>query len=375
MTFAFQSYFLRRANCPGSTPGPRINKMSENNSTQKTTAKERISRFHDKYYKHLLIIPLLIFILSIIYMSTFYINNGDFIHKDISLTGGTTITIFSEINADELRTALSSKLESLSVREISDFITGEQKAVVIETKTESAEAKKILEDYLGFSLDKKNSSIEFTGAVLSRGFFNQLLLAVIIAFSLMGWVIFLIFGKSAKIKMLTGALVLINTFLSFGVFNQSIAIISSLVVLFFTLGVYFFYSIPSIAIILSAFADIFMTLVVLNLFGMQMSTAGIVALLMLIGYSVDTDILLTNKVLKNREESLNKNIFSSFKTGITMTLTAILSISVALLIVSSFSAVLTKIFAVILIGLGFDIINTWITNVSIIKWYVLKKGY
>jgi len=25
------------------------------------------------------------------------------------------------------------------------------------------------------------------------------------------------------------------------------------------------------------------------------------------------------------------------------------------------------------IGLMFDIVNTWITNVSIIKWYVLRK--
>jgi preprotein translocase subunit SecF len=104
-----------------------------------------------------------------------------------------------------------------------------------------------------------------------------------------------------------------------------------------------------------------------------MSTAGIIAFLMLIGYSVDTDILLTNRVLKRREGSLNRRIFSAFKTGITMTLTSLLAIITALLIVSSFSAVLTKIFTVLVIGLSFDLLNTWITNASIIKWYVKRK--
>jgi preprotein translocase subunit SecF len=94
---------------------------------------------------------------------------------------------------------------------------------------------------------------------------------------------------------------------------------------------------------------------------------------MLIGYSVDTDILLTNRVLKRREGSLNRRIFSAFKTGITMTLTSLLAIITALLIVSSFSPVLTKIFTVLVIGLSFDLLNTWITNASIIKWYVKRK--
>ncbi len=347
--------------------------MNENNPEPKTNLTQKIEKFHDKYYKHLLIIPILIFIFSVVYMVVFYSNTGDFIYKDISLTGGTTITLFSKIDLNELKSELSGKLDNFNVREISDFITGEQKAVIIETKSELNETKKVLEDYLGFSLNEENSSIEFTEAALSRGFFKQLLIAVLIAFSLMGWVIFLIFGKSTKIKIFMGLLVFTNIFLSFGTFNSTTAIFLSLVVLFFSLSIYFFYSIPSIAIILSAFADIFMTLSLLNFLGIEMSSAGIVALLMLIGYSVDTDILLTNKVLKSREDSLNQKIFSSFTTGITMTLTAIFSIATALFIVSSYSAVLTQIFVVLLIGLCFDIINTWITNVSILKWYVLKR--
>jgi len=123
---------------------------------------------------------------------------------------------------------------------------------------------------------------------------------------------------------------------------------------------------------LCAFTSILMTLAVIDIVGMQMSTAGIVAFLMLIGYSVDTDILLTTRLLK-RKESVNKALFSAFKTGTTMTITSIIAITTALIAVYSFESVLNQIFTILLIGLGFDLLNTWITNASIIKWYVDKK--
>jgi preprotein translocase subunit SecF len=131
--------------------------------------------------------------------------------------------------------------------------------------------------------------------------------------------------------------------------------------------------IPSLAVILAVCADILMTLVFVNLLGMKMSSAGIVAFLMLIGYSVDTDILLTTRILKRKEGSLNQRIFGAFKTGMTMTLTSMLAVAFALIVVKSFSIVLTQIFTILIIGLGFDLLNTWITNVSVLKWYVEKR--
>jgi len=295
---------------------------------EKTRFKTRVSRFHDKYYKHLLLIPALILLFFFVYMGIFYSNTGDFIHKDISLTGGTTITVaFANIDLDDLKENLTDRFDSFSVREISDLITREQIAVVIETTTEPEEAKQALEDYFGFELTDENSSTEFTGTALSKGFFRQLLIAVLLAFVFMALVVFIIFRNF----------------------------------------------VPSAAIIISAFADIFMTLTFLNILGIQMSTAGIMALLMLIGYSVDTDVLLTNRVLKRKEGTLNSRIYSAFSTGITMTLTSLLAVIAALLVVSSFSAILTKIFTVLIIGLCFDLLNTWITNVSILKWYVVNK--
>lgn len=293
--------------------------------------KSKFGEFHDKNYKLLLLIPICLLIFSFIYMVNFYSVNNDFIHKDISLTGGTSVTIYDEegkeIDSVKLVEDLSDKLENINIREIYDLISKEQKAVVIETTIEGEETKEILEEYLGYELNTENSSFEFTGSALSESFYQQLLIAILIAFVFMAIVVFILFRTI----------------------------------------------VPSSAVIISALADILMTLTCVNLLGMKLSTAGIVAFLMLIGYSVDTDVLLTNRILKRREETLNNRIFGAFKTGMTMTLTSIVAVGIALLVVQSFSVVLSQIFTILVIGLGFDLINTWITNVSILKLYMEKK--
>ena len=131
--------------------------------------------------------------------------------------------------------------------------------------------------------------------------------------------------------------------------------------------------IPSGAVILSAFADIIMTVVVVDMLGIQLSIAGVIAFLMLIGYSVDTDILLTSRVLKKKENSINERVYSAFKTGMTMTLTSLSAVFITLFIVKNSSEVLSQIFTILTIGLCFDMFNTWFTNASIIKWYAEKE--
>ncbi len=302
-------------------------KMEENQEKQKEKFSRKFEKFHDKNYKLLLIIPLTLLVLSLVYIGIFYSQNNDIIHKDISLTGGTSITIQGNIDALKLEQDLSEKLGEINTRKIYDLITQEQKAIVIETETDGEQALEILEEYLGYDLNEENSSFEFTGSALSENFYRQLLIAILFAFLFMSIVVFIIFRTI----------------------------------------------IPSLAVILCAFADILMTLALVDLLGIKMSAAGIVAFLMLIGYSVDTDILLTTRILKRRDNLLNTRIFKAFKTGITMTLTSLLAISFALIIVMSFSNILTQIFTILIIGLGFDILNTWVTNVSILKWYVEKK--
>ena len=297
-----------------------------NHQMNKENFKKKFIEFHDKNYKLLLLIPLIMILGSFIYLGSFYSQHHDFFYKDISLTGGTSVTINDgSINSENLKNAISDKLDDVNIRQISDLATQKQIAVIVETRSGQEQTKQVLESYLHYSLNEVNSSFEFTGSSLSSSFYNQLLIALLVAFVLMALVIFIQF----------------KTF------------------------------VPSMAVILSAFADILMPLVVVDMLGIKISSAGIVAFLMLIGYSVDTDILLTNKVLRREGKSLNRKIIESFKTGITMTLTAIASVVAALLIAGPYSSVLYQIFLIMMFGLIFDIFNTWLTNVSIIKWYVL----
>ncbi len=300
--------------------GAFIKNMEENQEPIK-------KNWHDKHYKTLLIIPIVLLLFSFIYMGVFYSQHNDFMLKDISLTGGTSITINENINIEDLTSFLQNKLEEVNIREISDLATGKKVAIVIETKTEAETAKTVLEDFLNYELTEENSSIEFTGSSLSTSFYKQLLIAILISFIFMSVVVFILF-KTA---------------------------------------------VPSGAVILSAFADILMTLVTVNILGIKMSSAGIIALLMLIGYSVDTDILLTNRLLRRHEGTTNERLFGAFKTGITMTMTSLVAVTVAFFIVKPFSSILSQIFIILIIGLIFDMINTWVTNTSILKWHLERK--
>ena len=304
-------------------------KQEEAKTEEQKEPKKRknIMEFHDKNYKLLLLIPLALLLFSFIYMSSFYSQNQDFIRKDISLKGGTSVTVNSELNIADLEQALSGKLEEVNTREIYDLVTREKIATIIETTSDAEQVRLVLEEYLGYELNEENSSFEFTGSTLSESFYRQLLIAILIAFLFMAIVVFVIFRTL----------------------------------------------VPSAAVIISAFADILMTLVVVNLLGIKVSSAGIIAILMLIGYSVDTDILLTTRILKRDDGSLNQRIIGAFKTGTTMTLTSLLAIIFAFIVVRSFSPVLSQIFTILIIGLSFDLLNTWITNASILKWHMKKK--
>ena len=132
--------------------------------------------------------------------------------------------------------------------------------------------------------------------------------------------------------------------------------------------------VPAVAVVLSAFADMVMTAAAMNIVGIPLSLGTLAALLMLIGYSVDSDILLTNRVLK-RQGKLNEKLTGAFRTGIIMTSTTLAAAS-AMFVIAWLGSVLIlmEISAVLLIGLVFDIMNTWMTNVGILKWYVLKGG-
>jgi preprotein translocase subunit SecF len=284
----------------------------------------------DKYYKLMMLGPILVLVLCLIYLGTFYSANHDFILKDVSLAGGTTITINSNSGVDftNLESKLSEKYTDINFKKLTDLRTGEALAFVIESPLQPNQLKADIQEIIGFELTADNSSVEFTGSALSGNFYKQLIMALAIAFVLMSCVIFFLF----------------RTF------------------------------IPSIAVIFAAFSDIIMPLAVIDYFGIKISAAGIAAFLMLIGYSVDTDILLTSRAIKTHEGTVNSRIYGAFKTGILMTSTALFAVLPAFFIVTGLPDSFRQIFLILALGLCADIINTWTTNAGIIKWYCEKKG-
>jgi preprotein translocase subunit SecF len=164
---------------------------------------------------------------------------------------------------------------------------------------------------------------------------------------------------------------------SFGKTLQSQAVIA-MIMSFIGMSIVVFLSfrtfVPSAAVVLSAFADMAMTAAAMNVIGIPLTLGTTAALLMLIGYSVDSDILLTNRVLK-RQGKLNDKLQGAFRTGIIMTSTTFAA-ATAMFLVSWFGQVLIirEISAVLLLGLVADVLNTWLTNAGILKWYVQKGG-
>jgi preprotein translocase subunit SecF len=141
--------------------------------------------------------------------------------------------------------------------------------------------------------------------------------------------------------------------------------------------------IPSFAVILSAFSDIMIAAAFMRVAGIELSLGTLAALLMLIGYSVDSDILLTNRVIKRRG-TVDEKVSKAMHTGITMTTTTLAALA-SMYIVSTFSylvipsftqiTLLSQISIVLIAGLFADMMNTWLLNTGILRWYAMKPEF
>ena len=127
--------------------------------------------------------------------------------------------------------------------------------------------------------------------------------------------------------------------------------------------------VPSVAVVASAFSDIVIPIAVMNLLGIQMSLGTVAALLMIIGYSVDSDILLNNSVLR-RTGDFYESVSRAMRTGVTMTLTSTAAMVVMAIVASLFGIDLLRNIGIILaVGLCADMMNTYLMNVSLLRWY------
>ncbi|MBW3004458.1 protein translocase subunit SecF [Candidatus Woesearchaeota archaeon] len=291
--------------------------------------KSKLIHIYDKRYKELMIFTIVLLFLAIGVLGYNYATTGEFVQKGVSLKGGITLTIptTTEIDTVALESDLHDKLPKadIEIRRLTE--AGMLKSIIIEASdTDEDQLKQAVIASHIIELNEDEYTIESMGSTLGASFFRQTIVAIILAFLAMGIVVLITFRSV----------------------------------------------IPSLFVILAATSDILCTLATVSLLGMKLTTAGVAAFLMLIGYSVDTDILLTSRVLKRKEGSVFDRILGSMKTGMTMSLTSFVAALLAYIFTSS--DVIKQIMIIIVIGLFFDMLNTWIQNTGILRWHLEKKA-
>jgi len=287
--------------------------------------KEKAIKFYDKHYKILLALALAISVVCAGVILVNYVKTGELFQKGISLKGGSILTVQANSvpDIDEIQASLSNVVPAeVSVRKFSSAATGVSLGFTVETTLQNVSG---LIEYINSNYDVKTINVETVGPQLGESFFRQLIIAVIIAFALMAAVIF----------------------------------------------AYFRIFLPSSYVILSAVVDILFPLAMVIIFNVRISAAGIAAFLMLIGYSVDTDILLTTRVIRRRDGTVSERIHSAFSTGVVMTLSALAAMGIAYL--TTPSEVLKQITMILFFGLVADLWSTWLQNAGLLKLYMERK--
>ena len=275
--------------------------------------------------KQMVAIPLTVLMLALLVLGATYLSTGSPVNLGVEFTGGTSITI----PAVETEEEIAEKLADYPVVEIRDV--GNSYRILLGSMSE--------EDYRDLAseinTEYEDAEIRYTGPVYSEGLQKQALKYIPASFILMALVVLIIFR---------------TPFVSF-------------------------------IIALSALSDIIIATACMNLTGVKLSLGTVAALLMLIGYSVDSNILLNNRVLK-RKGVVEDKIVGAMRTGIAMTCTTLSAILV-LFIVSAFSYLISDSFTrinilfdisvVLIFGLLADMMNTWVMNANSLRWYMARN--
>jgi preprotein translocase subunit SecF len=280
----------------------------------------------EKKFRKLLIIPLILILLSLSFLAIGYIRDGTPIKRGIDLEGGVQFTIrySTPVNTNDFESSLRSALgtRDIDVTATTNPTTRQQETLIISVggDLDNDQVLSAIENYLNIELGQKDYSVRALGSSLASTFWTQALWVFAFAFIFMASVVFFFFRKLAT----------------------------------------------SGTIVLAISADIIIILGFMSILNLRLSLATIAALLMIIGYGVDSNILLANKLVKEHRGDLFNGIRSALHTGLTMSATT-LSALTALMIFAN-SIVLREIAGVLLIGLLADLVNTWILNANLLLW-------
>jgi preprotein translocase subunit SecF len=263
--------------------------------------------------RQLAAVPLAVLAVALAVIAGWFVLTGVPVTPGIAFTGGTELQIATADSPDQIRSSFDFEVESVQP------VRSSQDTYIVTFQATDTDAIEQQANDAGYDID----SIQGRSASFGGQSQQQALIGLVVAFLGMAALVFVLF----------------RTF------------------------------VPSIAIVASAFSDIVIPLALMNVFGIKLSLGTVAALLMLIGYSVDSDLLLNNHILRRRG-SFYESTYRAMRTGVTMTLTSISAMTV--MTVTSFLfgiPLLPEIGIVLVFGLTADLMNTYLLNMSLLRYY------
>ncbi|MFC4450987.1 protein translocase subunit SecF [Halorussus aquaticus] len=270
--------------------------------------------------RQLAAIPLAVLAVALLVIVGWYVFTGAPVRLGMEFTGGTELRVQTSTPPSEIRTSFDVEPTITPVR------TADNTYIVTfppETENIAQQARNNLEPVQGQTEADMVKSVQGTSASFGQETQRLALLGIGLAFAGMSVLVFLMFRSF----------------------------------------------VPSIAVVISAFSDIVIPVALMNLLGIPLSLGTVAALLMLIGYSVDSDILLNNHILR-RSGSFYESTHRAMRTGVTMTVTSLSAMAVMALVSYLFGIeLLASIGVVLVLGLATDLMNTYMLNLSLLRWY------
>jgi len=290
----------------------------------------KFESFFDKNHKKLMIIPILLLIFSIAVPLIKYSQTGEFVQRSVELKGGISVTINKQgLDYNSIESSLKETFKDISIRKVQSPISNNLEGLEIEVGSASLEEVTLALDKLNINdkiLTKDEFTIGDTSSKFGEDFYSNLLRILVISFVLMSITVFIAFRSLY----------------------------------------------PSMAVISSVILDIAFPFAMVSLLGINLTAGGIIAFLLVIAYSVDTDILLTNSLLNKKHLPHFERLTSSMKTGLTMTFTTLFAVIPAYFVSSS--EVLQQMFLIIAFALIADIISTYLFNAPLLWAYIKRKN-
>lgn len=279
---------------------------------------------YDKYStRKLLVIPVVLLGLSIAILVAWFLMTGAPVDRGMVFTGGTEVRISVDDSVDNPREQIESAFdtEPESVTEVPgsgsyivQFAEGEVTPDEVESSLSETDGLQILE------LSQLTASL----------------------------------GSDSQLTAIYGVLG------AFGLISLFVIIIFRSII-------------PAVVIILSAISNILVGLAAMNLVGIQLTMGTLGALLMLIGYSIDSDILLNDHVIRGNKDSFTESVHDAMGTGVTMTVTSLSAMVVMFILATIFGiGLLADMGFLLAIGLSMDLVNTYMMNVSLLRWYTTR---